>query len=155
MPNGSEHRRTSGLVGGVFAGSAALAAGAQPLQLVCESAGGYFAGRLTGSLPDVIDPATCWYHRDIGHAMVPVGAGLTWYAGQANDWQHFCREQGRLAEVASALAESPLEAFGYLCRAIRWYLAAGAIVGAPVGYAVHVLQDSFTLQGVPMLLRGC
>jgi hypothetical protein len=86
--------------------------------------------------------------------MVPVGAGLTWYAGQVNDWQHFCREQGRLAEVAMNTAGA-LAAFGYLCRAISWYMAAGAIVGAPVGYGVHIIQDSLTLQGVPLLLRGC
>ena len=87
--------------------------------------------------------------------MVPVGAGLTWYAGQVSDWQQFCREQGRLAEVAMATAGAPLEAFVYLCRAISWYMAAGAVVGAPVGYAVHVIQDSLTFQGVPVLLRGC
>ena len=155
MPNGCEHRRISGLAGGIFAGSTALAAGAQPLQLACESAGGYLAGRVTGILPDIIDPATCWYHRDIGHAIVPVGAGLAWYAGQVTNWQHFCREQGRLAELAMTTAGAPLEAFGNLCCAISWYMAAGAIVGAPVGYTVHVIQDSLTFQGVPVLLRGC
>lgn len=60
-----------------------------------------------------------------------------------------------LAEVSMNTAGAPLAAFGYLCRAISWYMAAGGIVGAPVGYGVHIIQDSLTLQGVPLLLRGC
>ena len=78
------------------------------------------------------------------------------YAGQVSDWQHYCREQGRLAELAMATAGAPLEALGNLCCAISWYMAVGAIVGAPVGYAVHVIQDSLTFQGIPVFLnRRC
>jgi hypothetical protein len=34
------------------------------------------------------------------------------------------------------------------------YMASGAVIGAPVGYAVLVIQDRFIPQGVPLLIRG-
>jgi hypothetical protein len=154
MSNFREHQNIAGPFGGMAAGIAAcFYPGASPLQIICESAGGYAAARFTGTLPDVIDPANCWFHRDTGHAVLPVSTVLTGYASCIQPIQQWCRERARAAEVALAAASTLLEACGQLCSAVLWYTAAGTVIGAPVGYAVHIIQDGFTPQGVPLLVR--
>ena len=59
-----------------------------------------------------------------------------------------------MAEEAMGVAATPLEAFGHFWTAALWYMAAGAIIGAPVGYAVHIIQNSQTPQSLPLLMRG-
>ena len=150
----SEHQAVAGPVGGIAAGIAACTCpGVSPLQIICESAGGYAAARFTGTLPDVIDPANRWFHRDVGHAILPVSTALAGYASRALAVQQWCREQARAAEISLAATSTPLEACGQVFWAVFWYMAAGTVIGAPVGYAVHVLQDAGTPQSVPLLMR--
>ena len=154
MSNSSEHQALAGPVGGMAAGVAACTCpGASPLQIICESAGGYAAARFTGTLPDVVDPANRWLHRDVGHAILPVSTALVGYASRFLPVQQWCREQARAAEVALTATSAPLDACGQLLLAVFWYIAAGTVIGAPVGYAVHILQDAGTPQSVPLLMR--
>jgi len=74
---------------------------------------------------DVIDPANCWFHRDTGHAVLPVSTVLTGYASCIQPIQQWCRERARAAEVALAAASTLLEACGQLCSAVLWYTAPG------------------------------
>jgi hypothetical protein len=154
MPNHKEHQDTSGACAGLAAGISAFAAGGRAFQIVCETAGGYMAGRLTGTLPDVFEPANCWNHRGVCHAIIPVGSSLTWYSGYVPTLQQFCREQAKTAELNMASAATTLEAIGQFCTAVLWYMAAGTVIGAPVGYGVHLLQDAGTPQGPRLLTRG-
>lgn len=155
MPNYQEHLDTSGLVGGMLAGAMAWTSpGAGLFQVTCEAIGGRSAARLSGILPDVFEPAYCPNHRNVCHAVFPVGAALVCYSGYIPQLQDACRQQARLAEASFAVAATPLEAFGQLCTACLWYMAAGAVVGAPVGYAVHVLQDGATPMGVKLIGWG-
>ena len=155
MPGIEEHKRLCGLVSGLTAGGlACLDPGASFFQVAFETTGGVVAGRSAAALPDIVDPANCWAHRGIGHAILPAGAALTYVAESIPAWQKACREQARLAEAALAVATTPMERAWQFCLAALWYMAAGAFVGAPMGYVVHLLQDGQTPQGLPLLMRG-
>jgi hypothetical protein len=155
MPNHDEHVGTSGCAGGLAAcGLALTTPSPTPFQVALESLGGYLAGRATGTFADWGDPPWCGDHRGTYHAVFPTTFALARYATNLLAMQRWCREQAEIAEQQTLLATTPLQAFGCFCQSTFWYLASGAVIGAPVGHFVHLVQDAHTPRGLPLLVRG-
>ena len=139
MSSRREHDEIGGKVGVIAGVLSAWLRGDlhEPLDVLAAAAGGYCGGRFGSILPDVFEPATSPNHRSTMHSVVVTsaivakgGAVLMDVGGQV---------------VASAQTRSD--------RMLR-VAAASALAAAPIGYASHVVADSETPAGVPILTRG-
>jgi hypothetical protein len=155
MPNFDEHVETSSWTGCFVSSIAAFQATDPSLfQVAWESIGGYVAGGIGGRIADTGDPPWCGDHRDIFHALVPTTAVLVRYTPNLLALQQWCRDQASRAAQQMGQSPDPLQGFVRLIESATWYFAAGAIVGLPVGHATHLLQDSATPKGLPLICRG-
>lgn len=148
MANGKLHRNVGALAG---AGSALVRSRDQGgLAALAETAGGALGGWVGGALPDVIEPATSPRHRSIGHSWAAAATILTWANGRVTDAQQFCRERAERCEQRAAKAEG-LPAFLAMMAALLWRFAAGFFAGLQGGYVSHLVLDSVTPAGLPLL----
>ena len=108
---------------------------------------GRIAGGAWGSRgPDLIDPPTSPGHRGVGHAIVPALIVFVLIARAMPAWREALRSQ--------AAAMPPGERWSYQCTAIACEFLLGLVIGAPVGYASHLLLDATTPAGLPLLTRA-
>lgn len=101
-----------------------------------EVFGGAVAGFIGGRMPDILDRPTHPGHRDVAHAVAPVGTIASWYFVNLDGWQESLRaaacEYGGIMEVL-------------------FRVAAGAVAGFGVGYLSHLALDATTPRGLPLL----
>jgi hypothetical protein len=128
----------------------------QPLpERLIETLGGALGGWATGMLADKLDPPDHPRHRGIGHAIIPNALAVSGYAQCASKWQEALRS--RADEYETAASQTPpgtlriwFSLLAFLCR-----LGVGAIAGAVGGHWSHLILDSHTAYGLPLLFQGC
>lgn len=154
MPNRAVHD-----VFGTAAGAltAVARAGDQPnTHIFLEAFGGCIGGFAASRLPDKIDPPTCPNHRDMAHAIVPVGGAL------GALWELVAQTQKELRSHADSLAterqsSNSMSDFGRLWnQLVEWVcrILAGALAGAIGGYASHLALDMGSVRGLPLIWKG-
>lgn len=154
VPNRPEHLTIGGRAGAVAATVVALSIpNANPFQVLSEGLGGYFGGRVGGTLADLGDPPICGDHRGICHAVVPNAYLLKSVSPNLFQMQNWLREQAVAAELQMLEASTPLQALSCCLQSALWYIAAGAVVGVPVGHITHLLCDAGTARGLPLVVR--
>lgn len=115
-------------------------------------------GRIIGGAwgsrgPDLIDPPTSPGHRGVGHAIVPVLIAFVLIARFMPEWQQALRSYAAAARARAAILP-PEERLLEQCTATACEFLLGLIIGAPAGYASHLLLDAATPAGLPLLARG-
>jgi inner membrane protein len=149
MPNHNEHLIWGAVAG---AGYCLLSSSIRGRDIsFSELLGGAISGAVASKLPDVIEPATHPNHRSTFHSMgflVTTGIVALPWAEQKRQRQY------QLAEYARSQANSPANEIdrGYWQRKALWHeFIAGLIAGLVVGYISHLVADSFTPKGLPIL----
>lgn len=149
MPNFMEHERIAGLSG---AGAAAYEARQQELPvMLAEIFGGYMGGKIGGRVPDLIDPPTSPNHRSIGHGVIPNGTLFVKTFEFATDLRRNIRQWAAEAKARSERSEDPVEAIIQFGLYMLLHFVAGMIAGMPAGHISHLLADSMTKKGLPLI----
>jgi membrane-bound metal-dependent hydrolase YbcI (DUF457 family) len=150
MPNRAPHV-AAGVVGGMAAGVATCASvpDAQRTLYVAVAAG---FGMIGGALPDVLEPATSPNHRSVCHSLIL----LALLAVSVNAKYHErCLERAASCDSrARRFTSVAIERLAEERAAIGWRLLAAALIGATAGYASHLILDSSTAKGLPLVASG-
>lgn len=149
MPNRRIHMIAGSAAGGTTAFF--LSGDQDPVHRFFEVLGGVLGGALGGRFPDVVEPAIHAGHRSVAHALVPAGvagaAGLPRLPAaqqHVRQWADRCR--ARREAATSVLKRILWWLAEMVCR-----LVSGALAGAAVGYASHLLLDATTPKGLPLI----
>ena len=146
--NGRGHM-LGGAIGGPITGAAlSVQANRQP---TFAEACGWLAGGIGGAkLPDLLEPAYCPQHRRFCHSTCVLAADFVLLqSGFLQDW---IETLGSNAEGHHRLAESDPNGAGL--RKVWAYLLeflAGVLPGLLGGYASHLILDSTTPFGLPLV----
>jgi len=144
MPNRKVHVITSGLAG---VGVAALEKKCiHPLEQLSHLVGGAVGGVIGGRTPDVLEPATSPCHRQCFHGIVPCGSVVTFGGAFLLETYRKLIAWAESAPGADTSKDQPIP----LDRCFRFFVA-GAYKGFLAGYAVHLLLDSRTPKGLPIV----
>jgi membrane-bound metal-dependent hydrolase YbcI (DUF457 family) len=120
------------------------------LQLIGGGVGGYIGGRL----PDVLEPPTSSWHRDLCHSWL-VGAGTVGITQRLEGWRRFCEQEARRSRIAYTARQGLNADTSPACfEEVIWLMAAGFIPGLLFGYLSHLALDACTPRGLPLLGRG-
>ena len=150
MPNHNEH-----LVWGAVAGAGYCLVSSSVVRgreiSLPELIGAALSGALTSKLPDILEPATHPNHRSTFHSkgfLAVTGTVALPWAEKKRQRQH------QLADYARFQANAPENESdqAYWLRKMVWHeFVAGLLAGLVVGYISHLVADSFTPKGLPIL----
>lgn len=138
MPN----RDTHTLAGIVVGGGVALLherVWQRPGDQVAFLAGAAVGGALGGRLPDMIEPATRFDHRQVAHAILPV-------------WLIMAAANEGIAQTVEWLLASADAEPSYVQR-LGYFFLAGAVKAMPPAYVSHLALDACTPSCLPLI--GC
>ena len=144
--------------GGFAAGmivAAAMAGNQSASGVLLEYVGGGIGGLAASRLPDIFDPPVSPRHRDVAHAVVPVGAALAVVLGLVREGQEKLRAYADSLAARRAYSQlTDIEAL--LSHFFEWLarLLAGALAGVVGGYLSHLALDSCTPAGLPIFAGG-
>ncbi len=159
------NRRTHEIVGvGVgVAYSSYRAKDQDSKNFLLEVLGGALGGYVGGRLPDVVEPGTSSWHRDVGHSLT-AGAAVVSSQDLLARCEAFCREQ---AERCRAIAMVPVVGSGRVvfvhapadplaqlsmkAAELLWRFLAGFLNGLAAGYVSHLALDARTPRSIPLL----
>ena len=140
MPNRREHIEVGAVAGALVA---LLRSDAQDSgELLLEVAGGALGGALGGRLPDILEPPTSPGHRGVAHAIIPVAAAGSFVVS---------RLPGASVPRPRAMERQGVQHDGTPASSLGERFLSGLAVGGAVGYASHLLMDSTTPRGLPLL----
>jgi membrane-bound metal-dependent hydrolase YbcI (DUF457 family) len=146
--NGKEHA-IGGAIGGPLIGiTLAAAARRQPsLAEVC----GWFAGGVLGAkVPDILEPAFCPNHRRFCHSGCAFVLNVA--AVQSHSLQQAVKRMVAVADHYHALAISDsANAASHKFSAYLLEFTSGVLPGLVGGYASHLILDSTTASGLPLI----
>jgi membrane-bound metal-dependent hydrolase YbcI (DUF457 family) len=145
--NGDAHT-ASGLAAGIAAGDTRARAKREPtLPEIC----GWAAGGVCGAkIPDVLEPAYCPSHRKFCHSGCTLGLNLL--ALQSKTLESWIQSLHRKAAEQRLRSQSdPQNAFLYSIGAILYEFLAGVLPALLAGYASHLIADSTTPCGIPLI----
>lgn len=143
MPKGKEHLRTSSSIGAVGAGVWSHINGDNIWEVICSTLGGYAGGKAVARLPDIIDPPTSLNHRGIGHGLLPNSA---FAKEMKSTFFKLLNAINQFTEELKSIGTFPYLVLALVCKFV-W----GMIIGAVFGYSAHLLTDSFTPDGLPLI----
>lgn len=149
MPNRNAHQ-----VLGAFAGGGAAfirARNQQPIHALVETLGGAFAGYHFGHWADRIGTPTSPHHRSAAHGLVPVAAANVASFNALDAAQEWLREQADNPARRSAEAGRSLMGFIHFLLEMIYRFASGALAGILGSYDSHLLADSTTKAGLPLI----
>jgi hypothetical protein len=142
---------------GAGATTAAIRARKQPLRnVLVETAGGAIGGYFGARVPDLIEPGMHNpRHRSVAHS-IAAGTGLIEAAVTVIDgWESACRGRAdKLHEARLKPDVGPIENAVLLLLELVVRAAAGVLSGFAAGYLSHQVLDSFSPEGLPLVVRG-
>jgi uncharacterized membrane protein YfcA len=154
MPNRAVHDVFGTATGAL---TAVLRAGDQPnAHVFLEAFGGCLGGFTASRLPDRIDPPTCPNHRDVAHAVLPVGGVLCTVLELVEQVQKALRSHADSLASERKRSNSMSDFERLWNQIIEWVcrILAGFLAGAVGGYASHLALDMGSVQGLPVLCKG-
>jgi len=149
MPNRRTHTAVgapSGLACSVF-----TSLGQDFPDFITECFGGLCGGWTGAALPDIIDPPNHPGHRSLGHGLVPVGAGLVFWAENLGSWQDSLRRLANEHQMQQITAQDPLASLGHLLAELFFRFLAGFLAGLGAGYYSHIILDHGTPRCIPFV----
>ena len=159
MPNRKTHVAIGVSAGSVAAMFAALRNDQEITfgEYVAEVMGGAAGGFIGALAPDILDPPTSPFHRDLGHGAFQASIGAYQFSVHYAAVQEMLRVK---ADECWASFERE-QALGNNGSALLWMLAwtalrslAGFLVGFAAGYASHLIADSGSKMGLPLIAAG-
>jgi len=151
MPGREMHTSIGTVVGALTAAARtpAEASGVPIPELGGGAIGGYWGSRF----PDLIEPASSPWHRDVAHSAI-MGGILASSFGQLGRWEIHCRRQAaHHREQGLHPGAEPQSTIWHTLAEWFWRLLAGLAAGLLSGYISHLVLDGFTRQGLPLLGR--
>lgn len=148
-------RRSVHTIAGVCSGATlALYRGRQqpPWDQLVEGVGGAAGGFIGGRLPDLLEPALHGWHRSTAHSWA-AGAAVSWATSAFAAWEQHCRSRAAAYAAVRQGHGDVIQQFLALLAELFWRLAAGFVSGAAAGYGSHLVLDSFTSRGLPLIAR--
>jgi len=126
----------------------------EPWKALLEATGGALGGAIGGRLPDVLEPAIHPRHRDVAHSATAlvVSGSLAYRALQG--WEEHCRGRANQFAAVRSTATTDLDRLVALLGEAFWHVAAGVLAGLGGGYASHLVMDSGTSMGIPVISRA-
>jgi len=137
--------------GGGCATAFYLARGQDVFSIAVESGGGFVGGYIGGRLPDWVEPALHPGHRSVAHAVIPAGGTLSWMGSKLLSTQMLLREHANRCRSRRKTANDDIESFLWWLAEVALRFMAGAVAGLVVGYTTHLVLDSVTPRGLPIL----
>ena len=150
MSNGPTHSIVGTTTGLGFA--AYRARNERPSAFLAGTIGGAIGGALGGLGPDIAEPAIHSWHRSTAHSYAAAATIVTTTAHVIEHWQNYCRARAQSHNEARVLATSDPARLFHGLMAFLWHLLSGFAAGLPAGYLSHLVLDSFTPRGIPLLL---
>jgi inner membrane protein len=149
MPNHNEHFIWGAVAGAGYCLSSSLIRGREIS--IAELLGGALSGAVASKLPDSLEPAIHPNHRSTFHSLCFLaGAGVV-----VLPWMEEKRQrQYQLADYARSQANASVNESDrrYWQQKTLWHeFVAGLFAGLVVGYISHLVADSFTPKGLPIL----
>lgn len=152
MPDISTHQPAAIASG---AAAAFLCAPGQPAAArFVEMIGGAGGGWATGMLADKLDPPEHPHHRGLGHAVIPNALVTAGAITLVSEWQQSLRRNAAEFEIKAALQPSGYGGLFYHFLALVCRFVSGALSGAIAGHWSHLVLDSRTPFGIPLLVPG-
>jgi hypothetical protein len=140
------------------------------LNLFAEMVGGTLGGRIGGTLPDKLEPATSSWHRSIAHSGTTAATVAITARTVLMDWEKFWREKGDeyknranaatmvpsplQPNVSISVPSDPLMQLLYALGALLCHFLAGLGNGFAAGYVSHIAVDALSPRSVPLLFAG-
>lgn len=159
MPDLKTHKYIGAGAGAVYA---SYQAKDQPNNAwLLEVIGGGVGGYLGGMLPDKLEPALSSWHRGICHSWTAGGIVVSGSA-QLAELAVACRKRAQQCRAIPTAQDSATGVFIPVPRSlleqmfsqigeILWTFLAGLLNGLAAGYLSHLLLDSATPRGIPLL----
>ena len=146
--NGNAH-----LIGGALSGpvTGAVLAKRSNRQPTLPEIGGWLLGGIAGAkTPDLLEPAYCPRHREVCHSVSVLALDVALLQSRPlENWiQSFHR---KAADYRRRSQLEPGNAFLFSLLALLFELLAGLLPGFLGGYASHLILDSTTPCGLPVL----
>ena len=135
MPNRNTHATTGALVGTGWA-LAHQRAWLRPSDQALFTCGATTGGLIGGCLPDVFDPPCSPNHRQLAHALAPIG----FFA--VKTWAGMNQLIERMLAEADRENDPPLR--------LGMFFLAGVVKGAAPGYLSHLALDACTPRCLPL-----
>lgn len=154
MPNRAVHDTAGVAPGGLLA---VLMAGEQPnAYMFLECLGGGIGGFAASRLPDKFDPPVCPNHRDIAHAVLPVGGAVVAIWEVVKQGQEALRSYADQLAVQRTASNNMSDFERLLNQLLEWAcrVLAGVLAGAVGGYVSHLALDAGSTRGLPLLANG-
>jgi hypothetical protein len=152
MPNARTHQAAATLVG-VGAGLYTARNVQQADAVLARIAGSVLAANLAAALPDLLEPGVHSWHRKSCHSIAAL-AGATrlavkvpqrvvlWLSEREN-------AAARLRAAREALPPDHADRFWLWLSEMIEHMLIGAAIGAPAGYASHLVLDGCSPRGLP------
>jgi F0F1-type ATP synthase assembly protein I len=145
--------RHAHFVGGIVAGPSTgflLAKRANRAPKPAE-VGGWFAGGVLGAkTPDILEPAYCPGHREVCHSASVLAMDIALL--QSQTLEHCINYlHDKAAEYRRRSEAEPDSSFWFSLLAVLCEFAAGVLLGFLGGYASHLILDSTTPCGLPLV----
>lgn len=162
MPDLKTHQCVGTGVGAVYAGY--LAKDQTDLNWWIEVFGGGAGGFVGGWVPDLLEPAVSSWHRSICHSVAAGGVVLS-LGQKLVELGQACRENAAMCGAIPLVPDpqtgvlvpariDPLSELLSRLEKFFWRFLAGFINGLAAGYGSHLLLDTFTPRGIPLLTGG-
>jgi len=154
MANAKQHKKAGQFTGGAVALYRARHQPA-PLRILLEAAGGVVAGGVGAGLYDAIEPATTPNHRGFGHSMVANGTAAQYVVPMLDLWEDGWRESAAEWEAMAKRHDLPpgkRALYGLLSLWASFMAGTGS--GFVAGAASHLVLDSATPRGLPLLMKA-
>src|SRR6266571_524689 len=149
MPNGRTHQAVATLVG-VGTGLYTARNVHQADAALARIAGSVLAANLAAALPDLLEPAVHSWHRESFHSIVAL-AGATRLAVVPQRVVLWLSEReiaaARLRASREALPPNHADRFWLWLSEMIEHMLIGAAIGAPAGYASHLILDGCSPRG--------
>ena len=109
------------------------------------------AGAVGSMIPDALEPATSSWHRSFAHSHLASVAIPAVTVPGIIEWQERCRITAEEHQTLAAQATDGWSRFWHQFLAFVWHMLSGAAVGLVAGYLSHLVLDSTTPRGLPVI----
>jgi membrane-bound metal-dependent hydrolase YbcI (DUF457 family) len=149
MPNRDAHDKLGALAGPGYCLASAAANNATVSGW--ELFGSLLSSLVTSHLPDALEPPTNPNHRATCHSVTGLGVLIFLLAPRLEAERNKRRDLAAQCRWKAAWARTPEERERHLQESRQHELIAGALAGAIPGYASHLIADSQTPKGLPLI----
>lgn len=150
MSSRREHRDVS-IIAGAATALLTTRKNASAYEVVTEMLGGAVGGNFGGWTPDALEPAIHSHHRDVFHSYTTAAVVTVKSRKHVARWKARLRAKADRFAAERAASQNWFDKLLLLLAELACRAAAGFLGGIVPGYLSHLVLDSGTPRGLPLI----